>query len=160
MSIVRYISDLHFGHKKICDFEGHNRGNSKTVDEHDEWVIAQWNSVVEKGDVTWVLGDVAFTSDGLKKMKRLNGIKNLVLGNHDKFSNDAYKIFFQKLYGFLKHEGFWLSHAPIHVDSLRGHRNIHGHLHSQIINDDRYICVSIENLKGLPKTIEQLVGTQ
>lgn len=156
MSVVRFISDLHLGHKKICEFEGPNRGNSTTVEEHDAWVVSQWNSVVGKRDIIWVLGDVAFTYGGLTTIKSLNGIKKLVLGNHDQFVMTDYLQVFTEVFGFIKYKGHWLSHAPIHEDSLRGCKNIHGHLHSKVLPDDRYICVSVENLKGLPKTLEQL----
>lgn len=156
MNSVRFISDLHLGHENICKFEGSNRGNCKTVEEHDEWIISQWNSVVQKTDLVWVLGDVAFTKEGLAKVKRLKGTKKLVLGNHDTFGNEEYLKYFGKLYGFTKYKGMWLSHAPIHECSLRSMKNIHGHLHSSKIDDPRYICVSVEQLGGIPRTLEEL----
>ena len=89
MSIF-FIADLHLGHDNICEYEGPNRGGSKTIEEHDDWIVYQWNSVVRNTDLTWVLGDVAFSHEGLAKMKRMNGSKHLILGNHDMFSNKKY----------------------------------------------------------------------
>lgn len=156
MSVVRFISDLHLGHNKICEFEGHNRNNCKTVEEHDEWIISQWNSVVTKRDLTWVLGDVAFNKEGLEKVKRLNGVKHLIFGNHDRESLEEYLKVFNKVHGFMKYKNFWLSHAPIHHGSLRNKMNIHGHLHSSEVRDPRYYCVSVEKLQGKPKSIDDL----
>lgn len=156
MSCVRFISDLHLGHKNICEFEGVNRGNSTNIEDHDNWIINQWNSVVKKQDVVWVLGDVAFTRDGLSKIKQLNGTKHLILGNHDEFPLHEYINFFNKVHGFMKYKGHWLSHAPIHPQSLRGKKNIHGHMHSKSLDDARYKCVSVELLNGVPKTLAEL----
>lgn len=156
VSCVRFISDLHLGHKKICDFEGPNRGDTKSVEEHDAWIIQRWNSVVKKQDIVWVLGDVAFTREGLAKVKLLNGTKHLIIGNHDEFPLREYLSVFNKVHGFMRYKGHWLSHAPIHPNSLRGKKNIHGHMHSKPLDDVRYRCVSVELLKGVPKTLEEL----
>jgi len=156
MSNVRFIADLHLGHKKICDFEGPNRGATRNVEEHDDWIVSQWNSVVRKQDITWVLGDVAFSREGLEKVRRLNGTKHLILGNHDTFALSDYLKVFNKVHGFFKYKGFWLSHAPVHTISLRGLKNIHGHTHSKSLEDDRYICVSVEQCSGVPVGLDYL----
>jgi calcineurin-like phosphoesterase family protein len=145
VSRVFVIGDLHLGHKKICEFSP-ERG-CKSVEEHDDWIIKQWNSVVKKQDMTIVLGDVAFTREGLDKVKYLNGTKHLVFGNHDKFQLGCYLKYFGKVHGFYKKAGVWLSHAPIHPMSLRELRNVHGHCHAKPVpNDPRYICVSVEQV--------------
>ena len=52
-----FISDLHLGHRKILEYSPARGG--KTIDEHDEWLVSQWNSVVRnKKDLVWVLGDI------------------------------------------------------------------------------------------------------
>ena len=89
MSKVFFISDLHLGHKNILSFAGDYRGGD-TVEEHDEWIVDQWNSVVGKRDVVYVLGDVAFTREGLAKCNRLVGNKKLILRNHDNFPLEEY----------------------------------------------------------------------
>lgn len=40
-----------------------------------------------------------------------------------------------KVYSLVKYKGFWLSHAPIHPEELRGCKNIHGHCHDAVISD-------------------------
>jgi len=152
MSNVYFISDLHFGHRKI----GGLRGDHKDSEAHDNWLISSINSVVGKRDLLWVLGDVAFGKEHLHKVKLLNGVKHLILGNHDTYTLDLYKPYFNKIHGFLKYKGFWLSHAPIKDDSLRGRYNIHGHTHSYDLINDKHLCVCVEALNGLPISLKQL----
>jgi calcineurin-like phosphoesterase family protein len=153
---VYFISDLHLGHNKILNFSGDYRGGT-TTEEHDEWIINQWNSVVTKRDVVYVLGDVAFTREGLDKCRQLHGYKKLILGNHDKYMVSEYMTRgFKILSGIVKYKRFWLSHAPIHPNELRGLINIHGHVHSQSIDDLRYINVCVEPLNGIPLFLEEL----
>jgi len=151
---IRFISDLHLGHKSICDFSGEYRGNCTTVEEHDQWIEEQWNSVVNKRDLVWVLGDVAFSKDAIKRLKKMRGSKHLIIGNHDRFPLALYLEYFNKIHGFLKYKGFWLSHPPIHPNELRGKQNISGHTHSTPINDSRYFSVSAEMCAGKPIDLE------
>jgi len=158
MSKVFFISDLHLGHKKILEFEGKNRGDGRltSVDEHDQWVVDQWNSVVTKRDLTWVLGDVCFDKTKLPLFKKMNGAKHLILGNHDEFPIADYLQYFNKIHGFMKYKGVWLSHAPIHTDELRGKFNIHGHVHSKLPASSWHIPVCVEHCGGKPKSWEEL----
>lgn len=52
----------------------------------NETLIANWNAVVAPEDTVWHLGDFAFCTDPQFRtlLSRLNGHKNVVLGNHDK----------------------------------------------------------------------------
>lgn len=158
MSIVRFISDLHLGHKTICQFSGSYRGNTTNVDDHDLWIVNQWNSVVSKNDLVYVLGDVAFDKEKIKLLKKMKGNKHLIVGNHDKFSMEVYREYFNKIHGFEKYKGkAWLSHAPIHPSELRGKWNIHGHVHQKEVDDLRYISVCVEAVSGKPISWEELL---
>jgi len=78
------ISDTHLGHKSILNFEP-CRGTAMRIDgfeDHDEWIIHNWNSVVGPDDVVLCLGDFAF-SNVANYSNMLNGFKIIVLGNHD-----------------------------------------------------------------------------
>ncbi len=80
-----YTSDVHFGHKNILKFCRDTR-RGKTIEEHDELMIEQWNSQVEPNDEVWHLGDFCFYKDIeqiTKLLDRLHGRINLILGNHD-----------------------------------------------------------------------------
>jgi calcineurin-like phosphoesterase family protein len=154
MSEVFFIGDLHLGHKNILEFSPQRGGT--TIDEHNEWIIQQWNSVVRKNDMVWVLGDVAFSAAALELVNRLRGYKQLVRGNHDTQSTEAYLKYFNNVFGLVKKHGLWMSHAPIHPDELRGKRNVHGHVHLKSIQDERYINVSVEAVNGVPKSLSEI----
>jgi calcineurin-like phosphoesterase family protein len=80
---VWFTSDLHFGHKNIIKYE--NRPFD-SVDEMNEAIIYLWNDCIHEDDTVWILGDVAMgkITDSLPLVERLNGIKRLVPGNHDR----------------------------------------------------------------------------
>lgn len=82
MSDIWVTSDSHFGHSKPFLYEP--RG-FKNIDEHDEAVIQNWNSLVKPNDIVYHLGDVMLNDDehGLKFLQRLNGHIQMVRGNHD-----------------------------------------------------------------------------
>lgn len=79
---IFFTADLHFGHERIVEFHP-SRGS--TVEEMNETLVERWNSVVQRGDEVWVLGDFAMgrLDDSLKFFHRLAGSKHLVSGNHD-----------------------------------------------------------------------------
>jgi calcineurin-like phosphoesterase family protein len=156
MSKKWIISDLHFGHKNILKYAGQLRGGS-TSEEHDEWLIAQWNSVVKKCDLVYVLGDFAMNKAALHLAKRLKGQKVLVRGNHDIEPARTYLDYFTTIHGLLRFRGvFWMTHAPIHPGSLRGMYNLHGHVHQNSVQDDRYINVCVEMSYGVPRDLDAL----
>lgn len=156
MSKVFFISDLHLGHSNILKFsQGYRYGD--TIDEHDQWLVTQWNSVVKnKRDVVYVLGDVCFDFDKLKLIGQMTGNKILLPGNHDKFKLEDYQKYFYKIISFKKYKGFWISHCPIHPNELRNRYNIHGHTHKNSIPDRRYINVCVEVLNGTPIEFEKI----
>lgn len=77
-------SDLHLGHKNILKFNSETRPYD-SVEEMNEALVNNWNSVVGPDDTVFNLGDVAFM--GYKKLApyldRLNGRHILIYGNHD-----------------------------------------------------------------------------
>lgn len=156
MSRKWVISDLHFGHRNILKYSGPLRGGS-TSEEHDAWLIDQINSVVKKGDLLYILGDVAFDYNSLKLVDKLKGMKKLIRGNHDILSANKYLEYFDDIQGLLSFKGtFWLSHAPIHPLELRGRLNIHGHVHQHSIPDERYINACVETTYGVPQSLDDL----
>lgn len=82
MSKIFLTSDTHFGHSK--DFLYSPRG-FPSIQEHDEAIIANWNSVVGPDDIVYHLGDVMLGDNehGMECLRRLNGNIKIVSGNHD-----------------------------------------------------------------------------
>lgn len=157
MSHKKYvISDLHFGHENIIKYSNGLRGGTN-MKEHDEWLIHQWNSVVTKHDLVYVLGDVAIDQEGLKYVKKLKGNKMLVRGNHDVWGTKRYLEYFQEVHGLLNYRRvFWMTHAPIHPESLRSLVNLHGHVHQNSLQDSRYINCCVEMSYGVPQSLDEL----
>jgi len=154
MPSVYFISDLHLGHQKICSFR---EGFGETSEEHDEIIIERINQTVRAKDKLYILGDVSFNKIGFDKIIRINcKHKELVLGNHDSEPLALYLDVFERVCGFKRYKGFWLSHAPIHPEELRGNINIHGHVHNKPIKDSRYISVCVEACDGYPLSIDEI----
>jgi calcineurin-like phosphoesterase family protein len=164
MSIVRFIADLHLSHANMA-----TRRGFATVEEHDEHIIAQWNSVVDKRDVTYILGDVTMEKKSpYALLDRLNGLKHVVLGNHDRRQDVPHLLQHVESVGaMIQYKGIILTHCPIHPMELeyRFNKNIHGHIHDKQVMlldscfedpDPRYICVSCERVDYKPKSLEEL----
>ena len=94
-----FIADTHFGHQKILKF---SRSQFKTIEEHDETIIDNWNNVVRDVDTVWVLGDFCFGKKNIEIAGRLKGVKRLVMGNHDIFNASDYLKYFMRVYGCTK----------------------------------------------------------
>ena len=155
-----FMSDPHLGHENICNF----RTQFNSSKEHDECLRDNYHSIVRPKDTVWFNGDVAFTPEALEDLKSWNGVKHLVLGNHD---NAEFKkrgvslemlqsVFEDRIYGFARKHGFWVSHCPIHPVELRNRNCVHGHVHSNNIDDLRYFNVSMENIDYTPISLEEI----
>lgn len=144
-------SDLHINHSAILNY---CPGRGSSVDEMNEKIISNWNSVVSQEDHTYILGDCAMgrIQDAPQHIRRLNGTKTLILGNHDKTlkklikNDDSLRDLFTSIHSYfeLTHriDGkkcvVVMSHFPIshwngmhyvdqdnHIASIM----LHGHLH-------------------------------
>ena len=77
-----YISDLHFGHKNIINFD--HRPFSD-VYQIEDVIVMNWNATVGKKDAVYILGDFCWgkEEEWLRILKCLSGQKVLIKGNHD-----------------------------------------------------------------------------
>lgn len=149
MGQVWFCSDLHIGHKAINNFSPYRLGfKPKDIDEHDEHIFHVLRSTISKRDTTFFLGDICFDIDKMKEFADIPGTKHLIFGNHDKFDLGVYLKHFNFVHGFRTYKEFWISHAPIHPQELRGRKNIHGHVHPNTIPDENYVNICPENLDG------------
>lgn len=125
MSNVWFTSDLHLGHKYAAKARGFD-----SVEEHDFTLVENINKLVRGKDKLFILGDVAFTSQGFKMISMLPRTMELIIGNHDTQRTVDYLRHFVRVHGFRQYKEFWLSHCPIHPQELyRCRGNIHGHIH-------------------------------
>jgi len=148
MGRVFIISDLHFSHKNMAIKRGF-----KDETEHDNFIIEQWNKVVLIKDTVWILGDITMgKSSPYSLLDKLNGIKKVVLGNHDQPQHVKELMkYVNSVCGMIKYKGYILSHCPVHESEIeRFGKNIHGHVHENSLNDERYINVSCEVVNFTP----------
>ena len=173
MPAIFLVSDTHFGHAGVCHFTHGDTGVKirpwTDPDEMDEAMVKLWNERVRPNDKVFHLGDVVMKRKSLGIMRRLNGDKVLIRGNHDIFKDDEYREHFRELRAYHVLNGMILSHIPIHPDSLgRFGVNIHGHLHTnrvmyrdmfsdQLEIDPRYHCVCVEQTDFAPILFEDVI---
>jgi calcineurin-like phosphoesterase family protein len=174
MPSVFLVSDTHFGHLGVCKFT-RNDGVTKlrpwdSPEEMDEEMVKRWNETVRPNDKVYHLGDVVINRKALGIMRRLNGDKVLIRGNHDIFRDEEYREHFRELRAYHVMNGMILSHIPIHTESLgRFGTNIHGHLHANRVMyqptwriddtriDPRYHCVCVEQTNFRPILFEDVI---
>lgn len=144
MKNLFFTADLHFFHKKMLGLR-----QFESLEAMHDRIAEDWNAQVGKDDHVWVLGDISFgRSDAtVQELRRLNGYKHLVRGNHDKNLKPEVLETFVTVqdYKFLKvpyevNKGLTgvyevaLSHFPMlvwdkaHVGSLHFHGHSHGNL--------------------------------
>lgn len=157
MSNVYVTSDWHLGHKNITNF----RTEFESEQQHSEMILANYLSMITKKDTVWFLGDIVFSREYLQRISDLPGTKKLVLGNHDverTITISDLCLVYDGIYSLVNYKGAWLSHAPIHVDELRGKVNVHGHCHFHKIPDKRYINVCLEHTAYAPIRFDYLIS--
>ena len=149
-------ADLHLQDKKII---ATCRKQFKSIQEHDEYVIKCYNSVVGKDDLVYILGDVAFkpASTAIPLLKRLNGRKVLITGNHDRLTDNEYRSagFIDVIHHpFYYNDNIILSHIPVRECFGAIHViNVHGHLHCHILDLPNFFNVNVELNGFMPVNI-------
>jgi calcineurin-like phosphoesterase family protein len=168
------ISDTHFGHtntwQKFTLADGSPLRPFTSTEEMDEAMVDNWNKTVRPQDTVYHLGDVVIARRNLETVKRLNGRKILIRGNHDIFRDkDYYEAGFEQIHGVRVFvDQFILSHIPLHPDCVgeRFKRNVHGHLHGNRIMrwkmgeeqiDERYLCVCVEQINYTPISFDDVM---
>lgn len=171
MSNIWVVSDTHFNHSNILNFkddEGKPVRSFDSVQEMNETMIDNWNSVVRPGDKVYHLGDVLFGTNKQEWMNthwpRLTGSKRLVVGNHDNIKMLSSGCFFSKvmLWRIFKDWGLILTHVPLREDQFRDNAmlNVHGHIHQRPSPKGPYKCVCVEHTNYTPVNLEELkIGT-
>lgn len=182
MSDIWFISDTHFFHDNILKFTNAQgkliRGEIfQTTHEMNVAMTDRWNERVKPQDKVYHLGDVAVgvknPSYFISLIKRLHGHKRLMLGNHDRIEQPAYREFERiELWtgGKFKQYNFVASHIPLRSDQMRdGEFNVHGHIHQNLVTkpvelgdgpkpefDPRYINVCVEHTNYRPIHLDEI----
>ena len=144
MSNIWLTSDTHFNHLNILKYEPNSRP-FQNIEDMNEAIISNWNSVVQEDDTVYVLGDffMGKLTDIDNILSRLKGKITLIRGNHD----DKKRIHKYEEYGitvkdieYISYKGrfFILCHFPIaspeFIEMVRRDNSeviiCYGHIHS------------------------------
>lgn len=161
-----FSADLHLGHKRMVEIHGStglpNRP-FRNVDDHDATIIKNINDTCEVTDKLYVLGDVTMNSKYLRMLSQIHCKLSLVMGNHEHEDTQTYLKYFVKVQAYRVFDKFIVSHMPIHAQCVeRFNVNVHGHTHATPVLhydgriDERYICVSQEQIECTPVSMTQL----
>ena len=164
-------SDLHFGHTNIMKFCPVTRARFKNdVDYMNEAMIKEWNEIVEPDDLVYILGDVAFmpAQKAVQVLKRLNGVKILIEGNHDRktLKDPSFYNCFKEVHKYLdiNYNGtkVVMFHYPIaEWDQMhRGAVHFHGHLHGgeSGLEDFRALDVGMDSTGWIVLEMEDAIA--
>lgn len=173
-----YISDTHFGHFNIIK---HCNRPFSTVEEMDEVMINNWNNVVTSKDTVYILGDVVFSKNNpVDYLKKLNGKKIVIVGNHDYDISKNHKKYLEsklidRICDYLEitdnidnqYYKIIMSHYPMVEWNgfFRGSIHLYGHIHNNIQNNAYKIMKNINNaynvgadiLDFTPKTLSEVI---
>jgi calcineurin-like phosphoesterase family protein len=137
-------SDLHFFHENVIKFCNRPFGS---VEHMNESLINNWNMVVGSNDHIYMLGDFSFgkVNETIDVLKRLNGIKHKITGNHDRKGScqklpwHEYFCAQHDYYRFkLNKKKYVMCHFPF-SSWERGYVNLHGHWHSLSGYENKYM---------------------
>lgn len=162
---VFFYADPHFGHDGIIEPTKRPWKNSVIMDRH---LIRMYNEIVKENDYVFIIGDFSMKTSLHKHYiyqiaQKLNGIKILILGNHDSLNPFDYVEFgFHSVHTSLDIElmgyKFILNHDPaIHV-MCENSILIHGHVHDLYKTMGNCVNVSVEMWDFKPVSIYEIVG--
>jgi calcineurin-like phosphoesterase family protein len=145
MSNVFFTGDTHFGHSKNKHGYGgiihHANRPFTSIEEHDQFIMDQWNKTVGQKDTIYILGDFAWRNHN-HYIGGLQGKKIMITGSHDKMNQDSIRLFTEYHEGMLVRTvnkiPFVLTHCAMLVweRSHYGAINLHGHSHQRLEERD------------------------
>ena len=165
-----FTSDIHLGHANIIKYSNRPFAN---VAEMDEAMLKTINETVGPRDFLYILGDVSFAKPEYTKqmIKRMNGIKILVWGNHDQVirSNSEIRDLFHETHELLdrtfvvneKRTKIVMCHYAMKVWNKSHHGTLHlyGHSHGTMPDDgSRSMDVGMDAVGMRPISLEEVVA--
>ena len=154
---IFFTADTHFRHRNILKYQASTRP-FETIDEMNDKIVENWNSVVPKDGVVYHLGDFSTGNShnwaGIRK--RLNGRIGLVLGNHDLLPLSEIQPLFMNINDTVAlkiqdpdaHRGcqmIILNHYAMRVwnKSHYGSWSLYGHSHGSLPDDPNALSIDV-----------------
>lgn len=157
------LSDIHWGHPKIIDI----CSRPISIEEHDEWLLDRINSKIGKKDEVYILGDVSMINkiDTEKLLDRMNGIKTLILGNHD--NNIKNSTRFKEITQIKDFTFNSPSYPNIHIvmchypiaswnRKVHGAFHLYGHTHGRFQNTGLSFDIGVDANNYYPLNLEEV----
>ena len=167
---IWFTSDTHFGHRNVLKFAD-EKGNAirpgfDSVEHMDETLIENWNACVKPEDRVYHLGDVIMGDRSRFEpiMRRLNGQKRLIVGNHDDIVSICATGLFMKvvMWKSFREDGFVCTHVPIIMDTpnelglTKAFLNVHGHIHEKPDPSERHMNICVERTNYRPVHMDEI----
>jgi len=157
MTQAEFITaDTHFGHGNVIRYSGRPFANAE---EMDEALIRAWNEKVPENGIVYHVGDVSFHRDHRKTaaiLRRLNGTKRLIKGNHDRKLHRDVAKHFEWIRDYYETRGpnkvkVVMCHYPLLTwnGSHRESWALHGHCHGSLnppspVNEMRRMDIGVD----------------
>jgi calcineurin-like phosphoesterase family protein len=154
---VWFTADTHFGHQRTLEL---SKRPFKTVEEMDNAIIENWNSIVAKNDTVYHLGDFG----DYKVREKLNGNIYLVLGNYERSDLDKGMVTLDDLLDLFKsvykqidiakinNQYYQMVHEPTH--RVNDKFKLFGHIHKLQMVKRNALNVGVDCHNFTPISIE------
>lgn len=190
MQNIWFTSDTHYHHKNIVrgttawkEFEeGSSHQSTRdfdTLEEHDDTLVENFNTLVKPNDILYHLGDWSFGGhEQIKKFRDRLNVKtiHLIEGNHDQHifkKGSPYKDLFTSIQSVLQFSmridsqtsgkygktKFFLSHYSHQVWDQSHHGVIHlfGHSHGTLKGIGRSMDVGVDTHNLFPYSLDEVL---
>ncbi len=162
MANIWFTSDQHYEHFNILRYC--NRP-FKDIEEMNEALIDNYNEVVQPNDIVWHLGDFAMMREPDNILRRLNGYKHLVFGNHDSKNRSYYERsrYLESTQDVkqlrIGDVTIWLSHYAHARWPHAHHGSLHlfGHSHGNFHGLGRSMDVGVDPMEFYPIHFDEVV---
>jgi calcineurin-like phosphoesterase family protein len=156
-----FTSDTHFNDPRVLRID---RRPFAALTEHDDALIGFWNEAVGSDDEVWHLGDFARGNQKSVEvlLARLNGRKNLIVGNNDGYDTIAAAGWASiQHYAELAVDGtlLILCHYPFRTwnQMARQSLDLHGHSHGRLKPVTRQFDVGVDAWNFRPVSLSALL---
>jgi calcineurin-like phosphoesterase family protein len=156
-----FTADTHFGHANIIE---HARRPFNSIQEMDDVLVKNWNTVVGRDDTVWHLGDFTLSgSDAAEHYRsRLNGRIHLIWGNHDRNSVRKLSCWASSQYATeinLDGHRLTLCHYAMLVwnQCHRGSLMLFGHSHGNLPINNQSADVGVDAWPYQPISLEDII---
>lgn len=160
VSEIWFTADHHFCHKNIIKYCNRPFAN---VREMDETMIRKWDTLVQREDTVYHLGDFAFASKAViaALLQSLNGRKILLKGNHDgswaRQANVGWHHVSKAISTKIGDIWIDMAHSPLHFEDANEFGYVLcGHAHEKWKMKGRILNVGVDQWDFYPVHLQQV----